>query len=135
MSLNKPQLNQLQEGLCYILRRDILTKLALTLTFINQKNLNLFLLSCFTQEVIWLLDVYINIHVWIYTFNDHYFNPLLDNLSKKANKTTVLIGDFNNDLLNLDTSEYISTFLDDTPGICYNPEFFYQPEYLRTVKL
>ena len=49
----------------------------------------------------------------ICTFNDHYFNPLLDILSKEANKTVVLLGDFNTDLLNLDTSEHVSTFLDD----------------------
>ena len=49
----------------------------------------------------------------ICTFNDHYLNPLLDNLSKEANKTIVLLGDFNIDLLNFDTSEYVSTFLDD----------------------
>ena len=45
------------------------------------------------------------------TFNDHYLNPLLDNLSKEANKTIVLLGDFNIDLLNFDTSEHVSTFL------------------------
>ena len=44
----------------------------------------------------------------ISTFNVHYFNPLLDNLSKEANKTIFLLGDFN-----IDTSEYVSTFLDD----------------------
>ena len=44
----------------------------------------------------------------ICTFNVHYFNPLLDNLSKEANKTIFLLGDFN-----IDTSEYVSTFLDD----------------------
>ena len=38
------------------------------------------------------------------TFNDHNLNLSLDNLSKKANKTIVLIGDFNIDLLNFDTS-------------------------------
>ena len=48
----------------------------------------------------------------ICTFNDHYLNPLLDNLSKEANKTTALLSDFNIDLLNYDTSEYVS-FLDD----------------------
>ena len=46
----------------------------------------------------------------ICTFNDHYLNPLLDNLSKEANKTIVLLGDFNIDLLSFDTSEYVSTF-------------------------
>ena len=46
------------------------------------------------------------------TFNDHCLNPLLDNLSKEANKTIVLLGDFNITLLNFDTSEHVSTFLD-----------------------
>ena len=36
-------------------------------------------------------------------FNDHYLNLLIDNLSKEANKTIVLLGDFNNDLLIFDT--------------------------------
>ena len=51
----------------------------------------------------------------ICTFNDHYLNPLLDNLSKETNITFVLFGDFSNDLLNFDISEYVSTFLDDLP--------------------
>ena len=45
----------------------------------------------------------------ICTFN----NPLLDNLSKEANKTIVLLGDINIDLLNFDTSKHVRTFLDD----------------------
>ena len=49
----------------------------------------------------------------ICTFNDHYLNPLLDNLSKEAKKTIVLPGDINIDLLNFDTSEHVTTFLDD----------------------
>ena len=46
-------------------------------------------------------------------FNDHYLNPLLE--SKEANKTIVLLCDvnINIDLLNFDTSEHVSTFLDD----------------------
>ena len=49
----------------------------------------------------------------IYTLNDHYLNPLLDNLSKEANKAIVLQGHFNIDLLIVDTSEHVSSFLDD----------------------
>ena len=49
----------------------------------------------------------------IYTCNDHYLNPLLDKLSKQANKTIVLPGDFNIDLLNFNTSNHINTFFDD----------------------
>ena len=58
----------------------------------------------------------------ICTFNDHYLNPLLDNLSKEANKTIVLLGDFNIDLLNFDTSEYASTFLDDLASNSLQPQ-------------
>ena len=47
---------------------------------------------------------------------------LLDNLSKETNKTIVLLDDFNNGLLNFDTSEHVSTFLDDLASICYNPD-------------
>ena len=57
----------------------------------------------------------------ICTFNDHYLNPLLDNLSKEANKTIVLLGDFNIDLLNFDTSEHVSTFLSIFHLIRYKP--------------
>ena len=39
-SSNKPQLNQLEGELRYILTREILIKLVLTLPFISQKNLN-----------------------------------------------------------------------------------------------
>ena len=49
----------------------------------------------------------------ICTFNDHYLNPMLDNLSKEANKTIILLGDLSIDLLNFDPSEYVITFLDD----------------------
>ena len=113
MLLNKLQLNQLQSGLCYILTRDILTQLVLTLSFINQKNANLFLLKLlYLRKVTLLLDVFRNIHHTC-SFNDHYLNRLLDNLSKGANKIIVLLGDFNIDLLNFDTSEQIITFLYD----------------------
>ena len=62
MSSNKHQLNQLQEGFCYILIRNILIKLILTLPFISQKNLN--------QLFYWrkALDVFINICAWIYAY-------------------------------------------------------------------
>ena len=46
-------------------------------------------------------------------FNYHYLNPLIDDLSKETNKKIVLLGDFNIDLLNFDTSEHVSTLLDD----------------------
>ena len=53
---------------------------------------------------------------------DHYLNPLLDNLSKEANKTIVLLGDFNIDLLNFDTSEHVSTSLDDLTSNSLQPQ-------------
>ena len=46
----------------------------------------------------------------ICTFNNHYFNPLLHNPCKEANKTIVLLDDFKTDLLNSDTSlEFFSS--------------------------
>ena len=49
----------------------------------------------------------------ICTFNDHYLHLLLEKLSKEANKTIVLVGDFNIDLLHFNTSHHINTFVDD----------------------
>ena len=124
MSQNKPQLNQLQEQLCYILIRNILIKLILTLPFTIQKNFNQFLLKLFLPKKSNLIVRCICKHpcIDICTFNDHCLNPLLDNLSKEANKTIVLLGDFNIDLLNFDTSEYVSTFLDDLASNSLQPQ-------------
>ena len=58
----------------------------------------------------------------ICTFNDHYLNLLLDNLSKDSNKTIVLLGEINIDLLNFDTSEHVSTFLDDLASNSLQPQ-------------
>ena len=41
-------------------------------------------------------------------FNHHYLNPLLEKLSKENDKKVFLVGDFNIDLLNFDTSEHIN---------------------------
>ena len=71
----------------------------------------------------------------ICTFNDHYVNPLLDNLSNEANKTIALLDNFNIDLLNFDTLDHVSTFLDDLVPNSLQPRFFYLPEYLIIVKL
>ena len=121
MSSTKRQLNQLQERLCYILIRGILIKLVLTLLLISQKNLNQFLNQFFTQEK--QLYIFTSIHAWIYAhFNDHYLNPLIGNLSKESNKTIVLLGYFNIDLLNFDTTEYVSTFLDDRASNSLQPQ-------------
>ena len=66
--------------------------------------------------------IYKHLCMDICTFNDDYLNPLLDNLSNKANKTIVLLGDFNINLLNFDTSEYVSTFLDDLAPNSIQPQ-------------
>ena len=58
----------------------------------------------------------------ICTLNDHFLNPLLDNLSKEANKTNVFPGDFNIDLLNFDTSEHVITFLDEVASNSVQPQ-------------
>ena len=60
----------------------------------------------------------------ISTFNDHYFNPQLDKLCKRANKTMVSLGGFNIKLINFDTSEHVSTFLDDLAFNSLQPQIF-----------
>ena len=122
MSLNKPHLNQLQEGLCYIFIRDIFIKLVLTLPFISQKNLNQLLLALPRESNLIAGCIYTHPCIDICIFNDHYLNPLLDNLSKEASETIVLLGDFNTDLLNFDTSEQVSTFLDDLASNSLQPQ-------------
>ena len=122
MSLNKPHLNQLQEGLCYIFIRDIFIKLVLTLPFISQKNLNQLLLALARESNLIAGCIYTHPCIDICIFNDHYLNPLLDNLSKEGSETIVLLGDFNTDLLNFDTSEHVSTFLDDLASNSLQPQ-------------
>ena len=58
----------------------------------------------------------------ICTFNDHYLNPLFDNLSKEANKTIVFPGEFNNGLLNFDTSDHAINFLRDLTSNSLQPQ-------------
>ena len=58
----------------------------------------------------------------ICTFNDHYLNHLLDKSSKETNENTVLLGDFNIDLLNFDTSNHVNTFLDDLASNSLQPQ-------------
>ena len=60
----------------------------------------------------------------IWTCNHHYLNPLSDNLSKEANKTIVLLGEFHIELLNFDTSEQVSTFPDDLASNSLQPQIF-----------
>ena len=56
------------------------------------------------------------------TFHYHHLNPLIDDLSKETNKKIVLLGDFNIDLLNFDTSEHVSTFLNDLASNSLQPQ-------------
>ena len=55
-------------------------------------------------------------------FNDHYLNPLLEKLSKENDKKVFLVGDFNIDLLNFDTSEHINKFINDLSSSCLHPQ-------------
>ena len=82
--------------------------------FINQKLESIFVEVVLPKKSNLIIGcIYKHPFMDICTFNDHYLNPLLDNLSKEVNKTIFLLGDFNSDLLIFDTSEYVSTFLDD----------------------
>ena len=114
MSINKPHLNQLQEGLCYINKRHsykICPDLAI---YKPGKPESIFVEVVLPKKNNLIVgSIYKHTCMDIYTLNDHYLNPLLDNLSKEANKTIVLQGHFNIDLLNVDTSEHVSSFLDD----------------------
>ena len=60
----------------------------------------------------------------ICTFNDHYISLSLDNLSKEANKAIVLLGDFNIDLFNFNSSNYINTFFDNLASNSLQPQTF-----------
>ena len=84
-------MNQLKERFCYISKKKkkILTKRILTLP----KDLNPFLLKFILPKNSNLMVGYICKHpcMDICTFNDHYLNILLDNLSKKANNRIFLL--------------------------------------------
>ena len=58
----------------------------------------------------------------ICTFNDHYTNPLLENLSKEENKKLFLMGDFNIDLLSFDTLQHINEFIDNITSSSLQPQ-------------
>ena len=50
----------------------------------------------------------------IYTFNDYYVNPLLENLSKRqSKKKKILMGGFNIDRLSFDITQHINEFIDN----------------------
>ena len=70
----------------------------------------------------------------ICTFNDHYLNSLLDKLSKEVNKTIVLLGDFNIDLLNFDTSNHINTLLDDLASNSLQPQILLRTRVCKNSK-
>ena len=75
--------------------------------------LNQYLLKSFFPKHQISLLVYRHPNMDIESFNDKYLAPLLDKLSKESNKKTFLLGDFNIDLVKLDTSNKVSNFLDD----------------------
>ena len=69
-------------------------------------------------------------------FNDYYLNLLLNNLSKEANKAIVLLGYFNIGLLNFDTSEHVSTFLDNLASDSLQPQILLSTRiFFITIKL
>ena len=69
--------------------------------FISQKNLNFVEVVLPKNSNLIVGCIYRHPCMNICTLNGHYLNPLLDNLFKEANKTIVLPGDFNIELLNL----------------------------------
>jgi len=57
-------------------------------------------------------------------FNDHFLNELLGNLSKE-NKRVFLMGDFNVDLLNIESNSSISKYFDILSSNLYIPHIIY----------
>ena len=78
--------------------------------------------------------IYRHLCMQICAFNDHYLNSLLDKLSKEANKTIVLLGDFNIDLLNFDTSNHINTLLDDLASNSLQPQILLRTRVCKNSK-
>jgi hypothetical protein len=66
-------------------------------------------------------------------FNYNYLSPLLDKVSSE-NKTLILLGDFNVDLLKSNTDHNISNFLDILGSNSVLPEFFFLQELQRPLK-
>ena len=58
-------------------------------------------------------SIYKRLSMNICTFNDHYVNLLLENLSKEQNKKIILIWDFNINLLRFNSLQYINEFIDN----------------------
>ena len=75
-----------------------LTKLALTLPCINKKYVNFFSEGILPKKSNLIVGcLYKSSYMDICKVNDHYLNPLLDNLSNQANETIFLLGeDINN---------------------------------------
>ena len=68
-----------------------------------------------------MLDVYIDIRVWIYVHLTIITCPLLEKLLKEPNKTVFFLGDCNINLLNFNTSEHVTTFLVDLASNSMQP--------------
>ena len=66
--------------------------------------------------------------------NDHNLHPLIDNLSQKTNKTIVLLSDFNTGISNFDTSEHVSTFLDDLVPNLLQPQILLRTRISNNIK-
>ena len=94
----------IKKGLNYKLRKDLeickSKQLESTLIEINLKNENIVIGSIYRHPSMKLSE-----------FNNNYLTNLLDTLSLE-NKTVVLLGDFNADLLKYDQISNISNFLD-----------------------
>ena len=67
-------------------------------------------------------------------FHDHSPNPLLEILSKEANKTIVFLGDFNIDLLNSSTSDHINIVLKDLTSNYVQPQIFLHTRVFKNSK-
>ena len=92
-----------KKGMNYKLRKDLqIYKPKLKSTFIEiVQNKERIIIGC----------LYRHPSVELSEFNNHYLSNLLDNLSHE-NKTVVLLGDFNTDLLKYDKDCNVSDFLD-----------------------
>ena len=66
-------------------------------------------------------------------FNERYLSPLLDKISKE-NKTAVLLGDFNVDLLKCESNSNAADFLDVLGAHSFVPQILYPTRITKTSK-
>ena len=93
----------------YILTKSICTNQEMILIITNQAILNLFLLKLFCQKnLILLLAAFIKIHLWIYAPSMIItYSSFRKNFERKWPKKKFLTGDFNVDMLKLDSYKQI----------------------------